>query len=666
MKQRSMFLSRARRGILFPVIGVLLVLTVGATFWLQKASRQRFYEAHRHTSGQVALQVAESGLNSLFATAPGGALEAGFLQSLLVDSSFSDLLGYQEKLSLEVLDEALRAANLDARCEVALRVEEVAPVQSHGSFHGILQDPREKFGVLTLDSSATFRGVTRRVRVSRSFRVLDPRIPVLSKFTLFLRSHLEGEMQSISFQRTEPGKPQNSEGRPVRPLIFFHRPLVYPTVAEGLFHDLEALFSDFAPDQAGLVFLGGDRDWNLSLVHGAGAGPFDELFHLRRAPYQTEAGLSGFERETWIWFGMYQDIFANALFRPLPDQVRELTFPDGSPVSDRTPPMHLYGDVGNVSPTVVLGNAFRSFVHLRLLDGQWYPYLEEDQFSIAEKSGFSGAWQDYQSRMARVVVEPYNRSFDFLSTNSETLSPQGEVTVRGEPSLEPPAKLDPKALTRVRPQSLEDEGFLYPKPGLGQARGIQLIRPESSSSPEAILFEGDLEQLDGAVLESLLAPRVVQKFSKEEDLWKAARKKGKLELPGFVHLDAPELQLGDLAVGQAGVLIVSGSIQIQGWIRQLVEGQPLTLVSLNGDITVATPNPVHAHLVALRGKIRFRTEQINLVGGIAADGVDWASATQGEKVKWVTYDPSLDPTDPEKSKLSLYLDPSYGVEILGH
>lgn len=653
----------SRRGILLPIVAFLLLLVVSGSFLLNRAQRQRYVEAHRHTSGSIALQLAESGANAFFAASQRLDLPGGMMRSLFLESSYEDLEGFRDPIPLPALEALLEFYGDEAEVAVELEFENLRPLQLGESHRGVLQDPREKRGTLTLVSRASFRGVTRTLRISRAFQVVDPRVPVLSKFTLFQREQGDQPLDQLEYERIRPRDPMKANGLAARPVIFFHRPLVFPTVSEGLFHDLKSLFSDFAPDQGGLVFLGGDRPWNLPLVHGSGAGPYDELFHLRRTQYQRPASLPGFETEHWLWFGTYRGILDGPMFHPFADSPHDLRTPDGLELSDRSPPFHLFGDVGNVSPTVVLGNVFRSYVHLRLLDGRWFPYLEADEFSGVDPPGFGGDYQAYRQFMTRVVHDPYNRSFDYLVTNSETLDPDGTVHVDAETvPLVPPARLVPEGLTRLQPLEEGDRNFLYPDPENPGAPVLRLLRGGDGRE----VFRGSLEDLDAETLEALLAPRVIQRFPNPEAFWKKCLVKGKLELEGVTALDTSELVLENLAIGNAGTLVVSGSIQIRGWIRQTLERHPLTLVSLAGDIEVASPGPIHAHLVALSGTIRFKTDQIHVVGGLAARRIDWASAAKGTKVKWVTYDRSLDPTDPEMDRLGLFMDQNLGVEILGH
>src|SRR5690606_7445894 len=152
------------------------------------------------------------------------------------------------------------------------------------------------------------------------------------------------------------------EGEPASPLVLYHRTEQVPGLDQGRFLPLADVHAETDPDQGGLVYLGGEDPWYLQLVHGVGAGVYEELFHLRRARYLYDSQLPGVTKEVGMTFGLYDGILESDKFFSV-RKPRNYPRAGGrhEDVSDRTSALHLYGDVFNVQPTVVLGPVFRSY-----------------------------------------------------------------------------------------------------------------------------------------------------------------------------------------------------------------------------------------------------------------------------------------------------------------
>lgn len=657
---------RKRQGMsLIVVMVVLLVLVGGGTFMLQRATRQRYIEAHRATSGRIAQELAESGLNLGFEALRQGSLDPSTeLHALLIQSPRSDLEGVSLPLSLAPLQDLVAALEDEAAAELTLELFDLKGFQDGPDFRGLRDDPHEKSGRLSLTTRATVRGTTRVFRAHRPFKVIQTRVPLLSKFTLFLRDQGPSPVNLLGLDRLKPDQPMRGPDGPGSPLVLVHREDRLPTVAEGLFHDLSSLFGDLAPDQGGLVFLGGTAPWNLNLVHGTGVGRFDELFHLRRTRYQMPAEVDPSRVEFPLFFGFYDGVLEGPVFHPpgLPKDI--LTRGDGSEVPPETSALHLFGDVADVSPTVVLGPVFRSYVFLKLLDGLWFPHLSPAEFAGVAPESFPGDYSAYARHMAQVVQEPYNRSVDFIRTNSETLEGDGHVRTDPQAVAIPGPTLLPEALTRLQPVSASDPHFLYPDPEDAARTRVRLLRPPGDL-PEAELFRGDPQDFDGATLESLLLARVVEEYASLEELQAKRFRAGILEIQGVTRIQAPEITLGKTNLGDSGILVVDGDIHLEDFVQKYHDTEPSALVSLQGSIHVKTQAPIQAHLVALRGQVHFATATVDIHGALAADHLDFSQLSRGFARKRISYDETLDPTQPEGafSKLRLFLDPRVGLEL---
>lgn len=638
-----------RRGSVLVMAGVLVVLMGLGIFAFQQVMRQRYLEAYQHHFGEVALTLAESGLAFGVEHLQESSRTPGTLfYDLLVQTPTADLGTPTLAVAGPALEGLVEALGDEATLEVDVILEGFGTFEDGAGLRGVVPDPREKVGNLSLVARASFRGVERVARLSQELRVVRVTPPVLSKFTLFLHGREEEELNLLSHDpQTYDGIP-TLDGDPATPLVLHHRSDFYPAVVDQHFHSLASIFDpDFELDGGGLVYLGGEQNWTLNLMHGVGDGDYEELFQLRRTRYRWATDLPGVTHEYGLLFGFYDGVLESPQLGTAAGPPGTMLRRDGTPVLDGSSAMRLYGDVNDVSPTLVMGPVYRSYLAMRLLDGLWYPWMDADEFAalpMTPPAFASGGYDAYSQRMPRVVVEAYNRAYDYVSTNTESLVEGGRVEAEGTPFL-PASALVPARLGRVGPASeAADEGFLYPVIGEEPRGRVRITREVQGASED--VFAGALADLDAPLMEALLTRRVTARVEDGAELLAEYVEDGALTLQGVVRVERGDLELPGVRVGAPGMILVDGNVVIQGAIQPSPREEPLTIVSLGGDIRVATDQPVHACLVSLRG--RFLSQgKLDVRGSVAASSIDLRQLVRGGDRKDVRYDEGLDPTNEE-------------------
>lgn len=637
---------RRRSGVILVVVGALVVIIAIGAFMFRQATLQQYLDAHRLTFSQIAMYLAESGLNASLERFRESTSRPGTeFYELLLTRPYAQLNGARVEVSSPFLDQVVEILGVEATIAIEVALDGFRPLHPPQGLRGFQADPREKFGEVKLVSTGCYRGVCRKIVASRQVRVVSVTAPVVSKFTLFVHEKGDQKVNTLAYRRLAPQDGFTYEGEAASPLVLYHRTEQVPGLDQGRFLPLADVLAETDPDQGGLVYLGGDDPWFLNLVHGVGAGVYEELFQLRRARYLYDSQLGGVTKEVGMTFGIYEGILDSPKFFSV-RKPRNYPRAGGrnEDVSDRTAALHLYGDVFNVQPTVVLGPVFRSYVDVRLLDGLWYPYMTREEFNAREdKQLFGGRYEVYSQVMVRVRDEAYNRSYDYIASNVEELMSGGTVDGKDTPFVPGPILLE-RGLLRVQPAVPGDNGFLYPQPEQQNSGQCRLVRLAPGGGET--LFQGALADIDGAFMEQILMAKAVYTVP-DQQAFKARYLAGtELTVPGVVFIESGDLELPDLNVTQGAMVVVAGNVEVTGRIVQSQPKHPLTVVSLNGDIQIRTGEKIDVALVALRGGISSRG-RLNLVGALAAERLDLASLVRGPEEKRITYNQDLDPTDSE-------------------
>ncbi len=646
--------NRGRSGFVLPLLIFLVLVVAGILFGVDRVVQGFRNRSNRFRDGETAYQAARSGsriaeraFESLFNGPPPASGSGRAIFDLMTASLPEELNGGEDGFDVPLLREVLPEGE-DASIEVLVRFDAVRALDlpRPGGFH---PDPREKTGRLRIQTVARVGDAVRRIVVLRPFWCFYRLPPVLGRFSLLLGS-LEGTRESLNVLDYVP-----------RLGLFFKQgtselswPLtVYPMPSDETPGTSAARF---APDpllpmkRGGWVGLFGPTPWILNTTFGPGQGsPLEEGHGLRNfASVFPSPSVPG-SHEKARRFGFARRILELPIFAPEErDRVAE-----GSSL------LHLSGDARRPVPPVVLGRAFRRYLTWSKLgagpDGPFTSFhgIDEGNFEealpgVTQATGLAPAWSAYQEVMARSVLEPYNRTYDFLVTDDETRDEQGRI-VAGDSPWNPPRALNADA---VRPMLAPrggpgPAGFLYPTPGGVEEAGLggALVLADEAGTP---LYEGGTEGILGGmaqlvrdrslvVVEDSGERGAVEQF--ESRFMTAGRA---LSLGTTVRVAASTLALGPVEVKRGGTLAVEGNILVSGPIR-VAPGEVLALVSLGGDVVIGNEQPIEAMLVSCTGQVLPSSRGVDVRGGIVASRFDplrWSGVRGACRV---VYDPRLDP-----------------------
>lgn len=480
-------------------------------------------------------------------------------------------------------------------------------------------DPRERSGWLQLTSTAYTKGrdgrpVGRTLVLERRFKTVSVRPPLLGRFALFVERGpgMDPNIAAVTFDAST-GDARRASSEP-QPLVV-RSPVQVELVSGNRLR--AAQVPSEALDRNGWIYLGFDDDpasgaapqeWDLGLAHGYGKdGDSPQLPGRRVTTPDGDALLHGFAQgEEKIGAAI-----SGAVTPPPP------------PVdATRCAGLRLFGSPDRCSPTLVFGPVNRKFRSLPLsgsgtaaaasptVQSEWYLYSLE-QFLYPEAPGSyrpdgvldeSGATRpapaEFRSRVGSVQA--------WLSGLRAALLP-----ATGAPVPVPP--------NNVRDGELNDP-LLY----LGDLRS-GLMRFD-----QAMRFK--------AVYEMPAAP------AKERLELDPCSLPGILLVPEPVFTGGrPGLVLGRLRINRGGILLVAGSIRLEGNVERLAGAGPVTLVSLKGNIVIGPgAASIDAHLVATTGTVEWPTACI-IRGGVAARHLDLDNIKKFPAAREIEYDGVADP-----------------------
>lgn len=656
-----------RRGV---VLWLVLTLTVVLTllfFSFHLSVRQRNAQAHAAWFSQVAYNLAQSGVNLGLAHLRTGIEDTGspVYRALEQATRAGALQGYRFALNpvgdLQALAEGL-GDDLDV--EVEARVLEARPLSADPE-RGT--DPLEHDLLVEVSARATFRGLTRTVREQRHLRLLTSALPVVGRFTLYVRSPEAARFGEPGYNRFandihgSPDMETVAPGDNVLPLLLYNHGDTFPALA----HDLEA---------NGWVYLGGREELQLNLTSGADYR-YGQYFHFynfltsdtsRQAGFLAEDAPPFFNRDHSTSVGTQRFFLKHVIYG-------FFTVDRGDPPSDmnrdgildlalrrepttRSSTLHLFGTTLAPSPTKVFGPVYHAYpiytgvtvdvdddgrrdglVSLAPgVDAAGYDALDAthpipsrvrhigkpgetiplDPGAVRWKAMFP-SYGTYQGFMSTVVRrEPYNSGVDYLFA-------RGEFPPR-ERALPPTS---------------------YPDPGTSVT-----LQRRGEAGPDGVHFQGDLGSFDATDLAQRAVLRVADQAEFDRlFVWPGPT----LRLRHPVLVEKGDLELPpDLWVASGGLLMVNkGSLRLDG--VQCAPGERLSLVSLAGDITspfdVASPSrPVEADLVALQGRVAVTDPNHSLAvfGTVAAGRLSPLDLEGGGQL---VYDPRADPAAPDRA-----------------
>lgn len=616
-------MKNVRSGFMLVLVPVVLMVALAVVLVFNYLTRTQYRRGHSYHVGQQAQYVAEGAVTMArcWLMSPAGRPALQELSRKLVGDLAARPCGSAAGVDCEVPVELpnlriLTAGLAEGTVSVKIRAISLGPFAD-----GAVNEVTARLEII---GECAGPQVVRRVREAYPARVVCSLPPVLSRFALLVRragaaarsvNCLEYDSERGTFKDVASGRrtlplvvypsPPGGEGT-ARARDERGRPL--PTATQELAAPRVA--------RAGLVHLGGPEPWFLQLAMGSGAvSPLEEHMLLRRVAYVLPASTlgAGFQEKVYR-FGFARGARSlSMLGRP---GARWTSPATGEPIGDATAWIHLSGDGDAASSSAVLGPVFRRYLAFskvrRGTSGSFRSFVHAADASAFSRVGGSfesltgQGYEAYRQVMARVVEEPYNRSFDYLSTSEESGGAGGRVSAGTTPAV-PPSLLAAAALRGVLEPLDGESDFLYPGPAAGPAAPT----PVRIAVGGCALFTGDPGDLDG--YEDLMLARTTRFFpapgeppdaSFHDTFLKAGPGLSQLDLGGHVvRTKQGNLTLPAVHVACGGTLVVDGDVTLQGGV-ETEPGEALTIVSLRGGIRLLSSEPVHACLVALRGQVR--------------------------------------------------------------
>jgi hypothetical protein len=646
------------------VLSLVAVLTV-LVLSFHSTAHQRGVQVHHGAAAAIAAGLADSAVQLAWRSLHGSTGRGGDpLVRILAEADAGELAGVRRPLELGPEADFLREVPGGAHLRVEVEILEAKPLGDPDD-PGAGFDPLEKEVLLEVRALARCRGSSWQARERRRVRVQLDLLPIVGKFTLFVR-HPEVETEGAPgynrYANFMDGSPDFLGTRAqdnYLPLTLHHHgdaaPHVYDPIEEG-----------------GYVFLGGEAPVKLNLTAGTDehAGQQFHFQNLHVDPTTPQPALMAsnpppfFQRPHQVAgrtlrFGIKHVIFGY------------FTSDDGDPRGDmnrggvlddyaelgldmRSSTLHLFGSQAAPSPTRVFGPVYQSYAIfsgvtvdangdgtrdglvglLRAIPDEEFPFLLSrpvpSKVPHLDRPGemitldpevvrYERMFPDYAAyrRVMSTLVrfEPYNLSVD-------SIRKRGEV-----PVVSP-------VLDRARDY-----------PNLGETA---TLRHRDTSR---VHFHGDLNRVGP----ELLRRRATVRYPDEAAFRRAClRPGGTLELPGTV-LVGGDLDLPDnLQVRRGGVLMAEGSVRFDGVTCE--EDERLSLVSLGGDVLspfqfASESTPVQADLVSLDGRVRSTdpTRPWAVRGVVAASRLHPEDFRAGGRI---LYPVEADPTGPDRGRWS--------------
>lgn len=562
------------------------------------------------------------------------------LQRLLVTRSPAALEGASVELPLgehRPLQVLLRELGSRSSLRVRLELHAFEPLEDYSgtSPAGVVYGDVEKRGILQVVAEAQVAGRRRTLVGQKRVQVVSSVPFVVSKFTLFVAEMRDGS------------GPARKNSLDQLPLIQrgFSRADPDPADPMGIlrcFHGDEPALEDH-----GFVFLGSQGEQILNLAFGDGSS--GEAHHLLGKAWELvpfDDGPNSGYTSKFLQKGFFSGVReASSGFRHFP-----FDLPASDPPGQGASLLQLLGSADEPSAGVILGQLRRRFLQYRYLHevasgkhvllpwtspSTWspppLPWSEEPSFDAAGL-GFDRDYLRYATCMSEVFEQPYNLSVD-------------QVVAGDLAQMVPPHALEtPERVVHLDGQ----EEFLY-RPEWNDGRVVL------KTSGGAELFRGDLRDLSSADLR--LPERAT--FTLPAAAFAGFLASDPTEIPGILHFQGGGVELDrSLQLREGGIVCVDGPITIRKAPKVQAGGRALSLVSLQGDITVLTEEPIQAALVALKGTLRKEAgKEVHLEGSLALGRLDARELLAGGGDVLVRYDGErLDPTRSGQA-YSVYLAP---------
>jgi hypothetical protein len=511
------------------------------------------------------------------------------------------------------------------------------------SYTSLMTDEREKSRLLSITATAEVGKSTCRVTTFKQLKLVNITPPLIGKFALFL--HDPGIVGTNGLDdSSSPDKIKNS-------------PLTIYGGSKATVSSIEPSQWGQFIDNQGWIYLGSNSNWVLGASKGGGReDSMEGLLKTDVFTYPLERG-SYLDSMGSIAYYSRQEYLFRELGESSEQEVLALKSKNDYRMSSL---LNLAGSNGNETPTLVLGNVFRRWVLIQGLKNSNrntlapLPCLDKSTFESSQWPGrakastietikrhFENSYQKYCNRMSNLVEEPFNRAnlatvlfptddenrvisgdYSGLGTEGTSLPKSTKISSRGE-------SLEFHKLANLNTITLKND------------EGITLAEncPLSDISDYSFLTE------KAAILYESYDDFLADQRLEEKGL---SLKEG-LSPGGVIHINS-DIEFNDRQIvhrGSGGIILCSGNITIKDAIS--CEGdEPLTLLSIGGNISIETNKEIDAALIALNGVI-YMGNTCNVYGLVAAKSMKLPESINSEK-RSITYNKAFDPTNYDNYK----------------
>ncbi|HQG27503.1 MAG TPA: hypothetical protein PLY73_03025, partial [Candidatus Ozemobacteraceae bacterium] len=320
----------------------------------------------------------------------------------------------------------------------------------------------------------------------------------------------------------------------------------------------------------------------------------------------------------------------------------------------------LYGTDSKKSPTLVLGEVFRSYITAKAIKDVRKRFSPDFLNYIPGDSGNLTYWQEYLTPMPM----PEN---DNISTFTTLIKPAERASFFDPSSAESLKRFNQKYASNLAysPYNLSiavmvtNNNLAFPLQSLQTSPLITLMN--SNPLPPADMMHAipaPFNTLTGATSLKSMAPFItamnvpgkrtswpLPASNAPQDIWNNLRDRGllkgnKLDLNGWVYVPgAADMVIKDNldVISNGGIVLEKGNILISNKINATVgsEFKVLQLVTLDGDITLDINGPVQAALTAPKGRVTVTDNgRPQIKGAVAMKRFDISSASQGAELEY--------------------------------
>jgi hypothetical protein len=495
--------------------------------------------------------------------------------------------------------------------------------------------PREKKGVVRLSINVSYVLPGTKTPITEDYlfisqvSVVANILPVLSKFSLYVKDALNGESGDRFNVVDTKGSGDLNSNPAVRPWV----------ISNGENSEVaKDKYDDIVNDSRGMIYLGGGTNSNpiiLGIARGwadAGYGKYGEDFHF----YKNSNAAAGYWRTIEIWESgkglMRSDI--GLCNDTSDDNLRQWQEQLGTGFGDRikyNSMFKLYGTDGHRSPTIVLGYVESLFASIRM-----YKHPSGCDFLLSFGESDFPFYTTYGADASMASVEGYgailNFFTDYLTKNGSEIGYDDYIEKYASQLWQERYNNDYAhiinnsiAYPKITDDKLKElckqaESDIYEKvPNTDKAPyakvfGDDLSKLEKMLDPSTLNIDGsgssnNSKRLAYAVKASKIDGNI-NTFFESKNLLKTNNNKSELDLNGWLYIECDkgtEIVLDKKlnVVSHGGIIVANGDITIKGDI-ECSSGAHFTLLSLDKNIVIESGvKRVDASLIAGGGQVKL-------------------------------------------------------------